>query len=100
MNEHISKHGDGVKDIAFTVDDVKKIYEAAVENGAKSVLEPTITKDDKDGTIILAAVQTYGETIHTFVERKNYKGVFLPGFKDVSDKKRFLNNNNKITKIN
>jgi 4-hydroxyphenylpyruvate dioxygenase len=85
MGAHIQKHGDGVKDVAFTVDDTAAAYHAAVQNGATSVQEPHTLKDEF-GHVILASVQTYGDTIHTFVERKNYKGVFLPGYADMSQK--------------
>jgi 4-hydroxyphenylpyruvate dioxygenase len=84
MGAHQEKHGDGVKDIAFTVDDSEAAYNAAVANGAISVRKPERIKSEKDGEIVLSAVQTYGDTIHTFVERKNYVGHFLPGFKDTS----------------
>jgi 4-hydroxyphenylpyruvate dioxygenase len=75
------KHGDGVKDVAFTVDDAAGIYKKAVERGAKSVMEPYELKDE-NGSVIMATVKTYGDTTHTFVQRSEYKGVFLPGFKD------------------
>jgi len=74
-------HGDGVKDVAFTVDDAAGIYKKAVERGAVSVKEPYELKDD-EGTVIMATVKTYGDTTHTFVQRNEYKGVFLPGYKD------------------
>lgn len=77
--EHLAKHGDGVKDVAFTCDDAAGIYRRAVERGAKSVREPIEMKDEH-GSVIIASVQTYGDTIHSFVQRNNYKGPFLPGF--------------------
>ncbi|XP_062502540.1 4-hydroxyphenylpyruvate dioxygenase-like [Corticium candelabrum] len=80
MGRYLSKHGDGVKDIAFTVEDCEKIYKRAIENGAVSVKEPW-EESDEDGSVTMASVQTYGDTIHTFVERKNYKGTFLPHYK-------------------
>lgn len=80
FKEHHAKHGDGVKDIAFTVDDAAGIFNKAVERGAKPVMEPTVLKDD-DGEIIVSSVRTYGDTTHTFVQRNNYNGVFMPGFK-------------------
>ncbi|KAL0488293.1 4-hydroxyphenylpyruvate dioxygenase [Acrasis kona] len=80
MGDWLSLHGDGVKDVAFAVSDVDAIYNAAVTNGATSIKEPHEVKDET-GTVRLASVQTYGDTIHTFVDRSNYKGVFLPGFK-------------------
>lgn len=77
--EHVKKHGDGVKDLAFWVDDARTAWAAAVERGARSVQEPTVLKDE-NGEVVIAAIATYGETIHSIVERKNYKGFFLPGF--------------------
>lgn len=70
--------------MAFTVDDAAGIFKKAVERGAKAIREPEELKDDK-GVVVLSAVQTYGDTIHTFVERKNYSGIFLPGFIEVPD---------------
>lgn len=80
----MEKHGDGVRDVAFTVDDAAGIFKKAVDRGAKPIREPEELKDEK-GVVVLSAVQTYGDTIHTFVERKNYSGNFLPGFADVGD---------------
>ncbi len=77
--KHVAKHGDGVKVLALWVDDAAHSYHIAVENGAKSAFEPK-TLNDEHGEVIVAAIHTYGETIHTFVERKNYKGAFMPGF--------------------
>ncbi len=77
--EHLKKHGDGVRDVAFETDDAKACYERAVERGAVGVQEPTVLKDEY-GTVVKSAVQTYGDTIHSFIERKDYKGVFLPAF--------------------
>lgn len=77
----LEKHGDGVKDVAFSVDDAAGIYHKAVERGAKSVKEPETLRDD-NGFVVIASVQTYGDTIHTFVQRSEYKGHFLPGFRD------------------
>lgn len=78
--DELKVHGDGVKDVAFAVEDAKGIYEKAVSRGAKGVREPEELKDEH-GSVIIASVQTYGDTIHTFVERKDYDGPFLPGFK-------------------
>ncbi|MFD2171771.1 4-hydroxyphenylpyruvate dioxygenase [Tumebacillus lipolyticus] len=78
---HHKKHGDGVKDIAMRVDDAEAAYQEAIKRGAVSAMEPT-EFSDQHGTVKLAAIYTYGETVHTFVERDNYKGVFLPGFKE------------------
>ncbi len=79
INDHIVKHGDGVKVIALWVDDAKKAYEETTSRGAKSYLAPTVEKDEH-GEIIKAGIYTYGETVHMFIERKNYTGTFLPGF--------------------
>ncbi len=79
VSEHILKHGDGIKVIALWVDDARKAYEETTKRGAKSFMEPTVEKDDK-GEIVRAGIHTYGETVHIFVERKNYNGVFMPGF--------------------
>jgi 4-hydroxyphenylpyruvate dioxygenase len=80
INEHLAKHGDGVKVIALWVDDATKSYEETVKRGAKPYLAPT-REEDADGYVIRSGIYTYGETIHMFVERKNYKGAFLPGYK-------------------
>ncbi|MDX1627548.1 MAG: 4-hydroxyphenylpyruvate dioxygenase [Fulvivirga sp.] len=78
--EHVKKHGDGVKVLALWVDDVKKSFEETTKRGATAVEEPNVLSDD-DGDVVVAAIETYGETIHRFVERKNYKGAFLPGYR-------------------
>jgi 4-hydroxyphenylpyruvate dioxygenase len=88
MGPELIKHGDGVKDVAFTVDDCAAIYKRAVERGAKSVQEPK-TLTDEFGTVVIATVQTYGDTTHSFVERKNYTGRFMPGFKSVDEEDPF-----------
>ncbi len=79
MSNHIKKHGDGVKDIAFHVDDAEKCYDACVERGANSASKPTELKDE-NGTINHAAIHTYGDTIHSFISHNDYDGPFLPGF--------------------
>ena len=76
---HVREHGDGVKVLALWVDDAEYSYNTAIERGAESVT-PIKTLTDSHGEIKTASIQTYGETVHTFVERKNYKGVFMPGF--------------------
>jgi len=85
MSDHLIKHGDGVKDIAFTVDDATKMHDTAVKRGAKSY-KPPKTLTDEHGSVIVSSIQTYGDTIHTFIQRtvegKEYKGIFLPGFKE------------------
>ncbi len=77
--EHHKLHGDGVKVIALWVDDATETYNTVVARGAKSYQEPQTLKD-ADGEVVTAGVYTYGETVHMFIERKNYNGAFLPGF--------------------
>jgi 4-hydroxyphenylpyruvate dioxygenase len=79
IGEHVKKHGDGVKVIALWVEDAKKAYDETIERGAKSYLKP-ITESDEFGEVVKSGIFTYGETVHIFIERKNYKGDFLPGF--------------------
>ncbi|MEQ9309077.1 MAG: 4-hydroxyphenylpyruvate dioxygenase [Balneolaceae bacterium] len=79
IGRHIDKHGDGVKVIALWVEDATYAYKEAVKRGAKSYFEPK-TETDDHGEVIRAGIHTYGETVHIFVERKNYNGTFLPGF--------------------
>ena len=81
--EHIAKHGDGVRDIALWVDDTRDAFGKAVERGAEPVREPTVLRDD-DGEIVIASFKIYGDTIHSLVERKNYRGLFMPGFHAVT----------------
>jgi 4-hydroxyphenylpyruvate dioxygenase len=83
ISEHVKKHGDGVKVLALWVDDAKYSFEETVKRGAKPYAEPTTIKDEF-GEVVLASIHTYGETIHTFVERKNYTGAFMPGYKKAS----------------
>lgn len=79
IGEHVKKHGDGVKIIALWVEDSKKSYDETIKRGAKSYLSPT-TEKDEFGEIVKSGIYTYGETVHLFIERKNYSGDFLPGF--------------------
>ncbi|MEY2938609.1 MAG: hypothetical protein RL062_1198 [Bacteroidota bacterium] len=79
INEHINQHGDGVKVIALWVDDARYSHEQTTQRGAKSFMEPTVSKDD-NGEVVISGIHTYGETMHYFVERSNYNGVFLPGY--------------------
>ena len=79
IGKHIDNHGDGVKVVALWVDDATYAYETAMARGAKSYMEP-VTEEDKDGKVVRAGIYTYGETVHIFVERKDYHGTFLPGF--------------------
>jgi 4-hydroxyphenylpyruvate dioxygenase len=80
INEHIRKHGDGVKVIALWVPDAKKAWEETTKRGAKSFMEP-VREEDEHGYVIRSGIHTYGETVHIFVERDNYTGAFMPGFK-------------------
>jgi 4-hydroxyphenylpyruvate dioxygenase len=82
---HIHKHGDGVKDIALWVDDAESAWRETTKRGARSVREPFVVKDNA-GEVKIASIATYGDTIHSFVERKNYNGAFLPGFVAVTQK--------------
>lgn len=79
IGKHIDKHGDGVKVVALWVDDATYAYETAVAKGAKSYMEPK-TEEDEHGKVVRSGIYTYGETVHIFVERKDYNGTFLPGF--------------------
>lgn len=79
ISRHVILHGDGVKDIAILVDDVKAAYDMAIAGGAKSVMAPTEQKDEH-GRVLKATIATYGETVHSFIQREGYKGVFMPGY--------------------
>jgi len=79
ISEHIKKHGDGVKILALWVDDAYDAYEQTIKRGAKSYAEP-VTLSDEHGEIKTSGIYTYGETVHMFVERKNYNGLFMPGY--------------------
>ena len=83
ISEHIRKHGDGVKILALWVDDATLSFNETTRRGGKPYLEPT-TLQDEDGEAVVSGIYTYGETIHLFVERKNYNGPFLPGYKAMS----------------
>ncbi|NUL81220.1 MAG: 4-hydroxyphenylpyruvate dioxygenase [Armatimonadetes bacterium] len=85
MSDHphgkfLNKHGDAVKDVAFEVDDVEKAYREATKRGAVSIAEPHEMRDD-EGVVRLATIGTYGDCVHTFINRDEYRGVFLPGFR-------------------
>ena len=84
ITDHIAKHGDGVKVLALWVDDARAAWQATTQRGAVSTQEPTVLRDDS-GEVVVASIKTYGDTIHTFVERKNYSGVFLPGYQAADD---------------
>jgi len=79
IGEHVKKHGDGVKVIALWVEDATSAWEETTKRGAVSFMEPTLEKDEH-GEVVRSGIYTYGETVHIFVERKNYNGIFLPGF--------------------
>ncbi|HVD65851.1 MAG TPA: 4-hydroxyphenylpyruvate dioxygenase [Gaiellaceae bacterium] len=83
ITRHQARHGDGVRDIALAVPDADEAYRQAVQRGARGVREPTKLEDDH-GVVELASIATYGDTIHTFVDRSEYEGPFLPGFVSVS----------------
>lgn len=77
--DHVNKHGDGVKILALLVEDAKEAWNETTTRGAKTYSEPVVLKDD-DGEVVTSGIQLYGDTVHVFVERKNYNGVFLPGY--------------------
>ncbi len=80
ISDHTKLHGDGVRDLALWVDDAESAYRETTTRGARGVMEPTVFRDEH-GEIRKSAIQIYGDTIHTFVERKNYKGIFMPGYR-------------------
>ncbi len=82
--DHVRRHGDGVRDIAMWVDDARKSFEETVKRGARAAREPQVLKDDA-GEVVIASIATYGDTLHSFVERRNYKGLFMPGFRPWSN---------------
>lgn len=77
---HVNKHGDGVKAVALMVNDAADAFAQTVKRGAKPYMEPT-TREDADGKIVMSGIHIYGDTVHLFIERKDYKGTFMPGFK-------------------
>jgi len=81
IGEHVKKHGDGVKVVALWVEDARAAFEETTRRGAKPYMQPTVEKDET-GEVVRAGIYTYGETIHMFVERRNYNGTFLPGYKE------------------
>jgi 4-hydroxyphenylpyruvate dioxygenase len=80
--DHIYKHGDGVKMLALKVDDATSAWQETTKRGGKSFMEPIVLTDD-NGELVMSGIHTYGDTVHLFIERKNYHGVFMPGFKAV-----------------
>jgi len=85
MAEQIRLHGDGVHDIALEVEDVDRAYKETTKRGARRVQEPTTVRDDQ-GEIRRASVGTYGDTVHSFIDRSKYRGAFLPGYRDTGSK--------------
>ncbi len=79
--DHVYKHGDGVKVIALKVNDARSAYTETTTRGGKTFLEPTVLSDEQ-GEVVMSGIHIYGETVHLFIERKNYKGIFLPGFRE------------------
>ena len=90
INRHIDEHGDGVKVVALWVDDATKAFEESTKRGAKPFMKPT-REEDKEGHVIRSGIYTYGETVHIFVERKNYNGV---------SSYQAIKNGNRITILN
>jgi 4-hydroxyphenylpyruvate dioxygenase len=82
--DHIYKHGDGVKSLSLRVNDATSAWEETTKRGAKSYMEPQRLKDDH-GELVMSGIHTYGETVHLFIERKNYHGVFMPGYREWSN---------------
>jgi 4-hydroxyphenylpyruvate dioxygenase len=80
ITEHIHKHGDGVKVLALKVEDATSAWEETTKRGGKSYLEP-VTLSDDDGELVMSGIHTYGDTVHLFIERGNYRGTFMPGFR-------------------
>ena len=78
--DHIYKHGDGVKVIALKVEDATSAWNETTKRGGKSFMEP-VTLTDDDGEVVMSGIHTYGDTVHLFIERSNYSGVFMPGFR-------------------
>jgi 4-hydroxyphenylpyruvate dioxygenase len=84
MADHIYKHGDGVKCLSLRVQDATKAWEETTKRGAKSYMKPQ-RLEDKDGVVVMSGIHTYGDTVHLFVERKDYNGIFMPGYKTWSN---------------
>ena len=80
--DHIYKHGDGVKAIALNVDDANSAWEETTKRGAKSYMDP-VTLNDETGKIVMSGIHIYGDSVHLFIERKNYTGVFMPGYREL-----------------
>ena len=78
----VKKHGDAVRDVAFCVENVQKTFEHAKASGAEVILPPTFSEDDK-GQVLIASVLAYGDTVHSFIQRDQYRGLFLPGYQPI-----------------
>jgi 4-hydroxyphenylpyruvate dioxygenase len=85
IHAHLEKHGDAVKDVCFSVDDVDAVYSEAIRNGAIGKSVPKTFKDEF-GWVTTATITTYGDTQHTLIERRNYSGVFMPGYRPENGK--------------
>src|SRR6185437_5181916 len=80
ISNHINKHGDGVKILALKVDDATSAWKETTKRGGRSYMKPT-TLTDEHGEVIMSGIHTYGDTVHLFIERKNYSGAFMPGYR-------------------
>ncbi|HET7115953.1 MAG TPA: 4-hydroxyphenylpyruvate dioxygenase, partial [Hanamia sp.] len=78
--DHVAKHGDGIKMLALKVDDARSAWEETTKRGGKSYMKPATLKDD-NGEVVMSGIHTYGDTVHLFIERKNYSGPFMPGYR-------------------
>jgi 4-hydroxyphenylpyruvate dioxygenase len=85
IGKHIDQHGDGVKTVALWVDDARTAFRETTSRGAQPFMEPKVEKDD-NGEVILSGIHSYGDTVHIFVERNNYHGIFLPGYQEWNSK--------------
>src|SRR5580765_8423032 len=77
--EHVYNHGDGIKALALRVGDAQDAWLQTTKRGAKSYMKPDVLQDE-DGKVVISGIHTYGDTVHLFIERKNYNGVFMPGY--------------------
>lgn len=84
ISAHVRRHGDGVKDIAFEVDHVEDAFNEAVNRGARPIMEPMLI-EDSHGEIVKASIGVFGDTVHSFIQRKDYAGKFMPGFRAVEN---------------
>ena len=89
IGEHVKIHGDGVKDVAFAVDDAEYAFEVAVGAGARPLLEPTAFEDES-GRVVKATIAAYGDTVHSFVQRDGYQGIFFPGYRPIQNPPRSI----------